>query len=244
MGTVHGVTQLQGSHFLPAAFVHLGAQLSGRHVHTRELFGEFALRQHFHGAADVVFLLGKNHLHAGMIIGSHVPELLGVGAFTLEHQFAFPFLVGFSHLKDVFDLHGGHDFTLAHKSHFLTGLQILGVGGGHIQRHRHGPEGAIGQQHLFAHALPVSLIHEAIQGREAANAHHDEVALGAGRNLDLLQAFGFFLLVFKGFAFQQAADQALTAMRGNQFGHCAILHVVVEQTQAAYAAALMSGDIL
>ena len=216
---VHGVTQLQGGNLLPAAFVHLFAQLGGGHVHAGELFGEFALRQDFHGAADVVFFLAQDHLHAGMVIGGHFPELFGVRTAALEHQFAFPLLVGFGHFVDVFHLHGGHHLTLADQGDFFADLQGLGVVSGHVQGHRHGPEGTVGQQHLFAHALPVGLVHEAVQGREATDAHHDQVALGARGDLNLLQAGSLFQFFFQRRAFQKTTHQALAAMRGYQFGH-------------------------
>ena len=217
--TVHGVTQLQGGNLLPAAFVHLGTQLGGGHVHAGELFGEFALGQDLHGTGQVVFLLGQDHLHAGMVIGGHFPELFGVGAFALEHQFAFPLFVGFSHFIDFFDLQGSHDLALADQGHFVTGLQALGIFSGDVQGDGHGPEGAVGKGHLFADALPVGLVHEAVQGREAADAHHDQVALGARGDLNLLQAGSLFLFFFQSSAFQKTTHQALATMRGNQFGH-------------------------
>ena len=216
---VHGVAQLQGGNLLPAAFVHLFAQLCGGHVHAGELFGEFALGQDLHGTGQVVFLLGQDHLHAGMVIGGHFPELFGVGAFALEHQLAFPLLVGFGHFIDFFDLQSSHDLALADQGHFVAGVQALGVFSGDVQGHRHGPEGTVGQGHLFAHALPVGFVHEAVQGREATDAHHDQVALGARGNLNLLQAGSLFLFFFQRRAFQKTTHQALATMRGNQFGH-------------------------
>ena len=227
MRAVHGVAQLQGGHFLPAAFVHLGAQLGGGHVHTGELLRIFALRKHFDGAGQVEFLLGQHHFHAGVVAGGHFPKLFGVRAGAFEHQLAFPLFVGLGHLVDFLDLHGGHNLALADQGHFLTGFQALGISGGDVQGHRNGPEGAVGKRHFFANALPVGLVHEAFEGRKAANAHHDQVALGARRNFDLLQASGFFLFVFQGLAFQKATDQALAAMRSYQFGHREILRVLV-----------------
>ena len=179
MRAVHGVAQLQGGHFLPAAFVHLGAQLGGGHVHTGELLRIFALRKHFDGAGQVEFLLGQHHFHAGVVAGGHFPKLFGVRAGAFEHQLAFPLFVGLGHLVDFLDLHGGHNLALADQGHFLTGFQALGISGGDVQGHRNGPEGAVGKRHFFANALPVGLVHEAFEGRKAANAHHDQVALGA-----------------------------------------------------------------
>ena len=162
-----------------------------------------------------------------MVIGGHFPELFGVRAFALEDQFAFPLFVGFGHLVDFFHLHGRHDFALADEGHFLADFKVLGVFSGDVEGHRHGPEGTVGEQHFFAHAFPVGFVHEAGQGRKTANAHHDQVALGTGRNLDLLQAGGLFLFIFQSLAFQQATHQAFAAMRGYQFGHREILHVLV-----------------
>ena len=168
-----------------------------------------------------------------MVIGGHFPELFRVGAFALEDQFAFPLLVGFGHFIDFFDLHGGHDFAVANEGHFFANLDGLGIVSGNVKGHRHGPESTIGHQHLFADALPVSLAHEAVQGREAADAHHDQVTLGPGRDLDLLQAGSLFLFVFQSLAFEQAAHKAFSAMRGNQFGHRLILHIGCYKSHAA-----------
>ena len=224
MRAVHGVAELKSSNLGPAALVHFSTELSRSHIGAGELGGEFALRKDLNLASKVEGLLSENHLHARMVGGSQFPELLGIGAMTLEDFLALVLLVFFGHFVALADLHGSVDFAVADEGNFLSGLDILGIFSGDVHGDRNGPEGAVGEEHVVADALPVGLVHEAIERREAADAHHDEVALGAGRNFNLFQAFGLLKLVFKSFAFEQAADEAFSTMRGHELGHNQFLH--------------------
>ena len=135
---------------------------------------------------------------------------------ALVDVLALPLLVGLGHLVDFLDLHGGvDDAVLGLQGDLLADLDIL-IG---VQGHGDGPEGAVGHEEFLAHALPVGLAHETAQRREATDAHHDQVALGAIGNVNGLQAGSLFLLGFQLGAFQQGADQALATMGGNQFRH-------------------------
>jgi hypothetical protein len=64
--------------------------------------------------------------------------------------------------------------------------------------------------------LPVGLGHEAGQGAEPADAHHDQVAFFARGNRDLFQASRLFLLSLQRSAFQQTTGQSFSAMGGYQ----------------------------
>ena len=222
--TVHGVAELQGSNLGPATLVHFSTELSRSHIGAGELGGELTLRENLNLTSKVEGLLGENHLHTRMVGGSNFPELLGIGAMTLEDLLAFVLLVFVGHFVALADLHGSVDRAIADEGNFLAGLDILGIFSGDVHGDRNRPEGAVGEQHVIADALPVGLVHEAIERREAADTHHDEVALGARRNFNLFQAFGFLELIFKSFSFEQAADEAFSTMRGHELGHNQFLH--------------------
>jgi hypothetical protein len=84
-----------------------------------------------------------------------------------------------------------------------------------VENDRNRPEGAVGQSEFLADALPISFGHKAVQRRETADAHHDQVTANAGADFDLLQASGFFYLGVAGGAFKQAANQTFSTMGSN-----------------------------
>jgi len=59
--------------------------------------------------------------------------------------------------------------------------------------------------------------------REAADAHHDQVALFTGGDHDFLQRGGLLEGLFALGAFQQTDGEAFAAMRGNKSGHVCFL---------------------
>ena len=89
------------------------------------------------------------------------------------------------------------------------------------QGDRDGPEQAVLRRHrvLVADPLPVRLAHEPVEGGEAADAHHDEVAGLAAGDRDLLEAGGLLDLGLARRAFQQQGLQFRASVRGNQFAH-------------------------
>ena len=72
-------------------------------------------------------------------------------------------------------LHGAHDFAgfAVNQGDIVADLDAFVVG---RQGDRNGPEQAVGHFVAIAHTLPVSMRHEAVERREAADAQHDKVA--------------------------------------------------------------------
>jgi hypothetical protein len=170
-------------------------------------------------------------MDAGMIFRSDFPELVvgGFLAFALEDLLTFPFLVGLGHFELFCDLHGGKNHPVALQGNLFAHVDRVGVGLADVQGNRYRPEGAVGKGKVIANAFPVGLGHKAIQGAEAADAHHDQVALGPGADLNLLQAFGLFLLGDQFASVQFAANQTFTTMGGDQFRHTGSPFVVISE---------------
>ena len=135
----------------------------GPHVEAGILFREGAFTPDLDGAPQVDFLLAHDHLHARVV---HV-----VGG---EDLFAFPLFVD---VVLIGDLHGPHHLfrLFVHQQDFLADLDGIGLALVDGHGDGDGPEGAVGEFHVADGAFPVSLVHEAVQGGEAADAHHDEV---------------------------------------------------------------------
>jgi len=223
MRTVHGVTQLQSGDVGPTTLVEDGAGLGRALVNALVLGRVFALGQDFDRTGQADGLAGHDQLDARMVLKGDLPELVigGIVAMALVDHLGFPLLVSFGQLELLGDLHGGVDLAPALQGDLIAFLDTSGVFRGHRQHDGNRPEGAIGQGHLLDDALPIGLGHEAFQGRETADADHDEVALFLTGDLNLFQAGGLLELGFLGSAFQQADDQTFASMRRNQFRHVA-----------------------
>ena len=193
VGAVHRVSELQGGDTLPAPFFECGAGFGRSHVAAGEAFAIVAFGQDFDRPGDVVFFLSHDHLHAGMIFGGHFPEFVAYGIISVAPVdfFAFPFFIGLGHLINFCDLHGGHEdalFGIEQGDLFTDFHGFVGVEG-----HGYRPESTVGQSEIFTHGFPVGFCHEAVQRAEATDAHHDQVAFGAGADVNLSQTSGFFL---------------------------------------------------
>lgn len=97
VGSVHGVTQLQGGDGVPSTLGELGAGLGRSLVDTSKSGRELTLGQHLDGTADVEVLLLLHQLHARVL---HVK--------SGEDILALEVLVSLGHLVQVVHLHGGH----------------------------------------------------------------------------------------------------------------------------------------
>jgi len=110
-----------------------------------------------------------------------------------EDFFALPFFVDGVLIGD---LHGPHHLfrLFVHQEDFLADLN--GIGFALVDGHRDGdgPEGAVGEFHVADGALPVGLVHKAIQGGETADAHHDEIGRFPGGQSDSGEVLGPLLL--------------------------------------------------
>ena len=183
VGAVHGVPELQGGDGFPAlVFKHLPG-FPGPHVEAGILFREGAFTPDLTNPAQVDFLLAHDHLHPRVL------QVIGG-----EDLLALPLFVD---LVLFGDLHGPHHlFGLCiHQQDFLAGLD--GVGLALVDGHGDGdgPEGAVLELHVIAAgALPVVVAHEAVQGGEAADAHHDEVGRFPGGQGNNGQFFGALFL--------------------------------------------------
>jgi len=102
----------------------------------------------------------------------------------LKHRGA---LVSFVDCVLLGHLHGGEDGAVVgiDQRHIAGDLDALGGGLVGGQRDRNRPEQAGGHLHAVTDTLPVGMGHEAVERGEAALAHHDDVALFAGADLDL-----------------------------------------------------------
>ena len=185
MGSVHGVSELKGSHLAPPFFFENLPRLFGSHVSAGIFGGIFRFSQNLDGTGQVQFLLVHDHLNAGMILCRDFPEFLGRGgAFTHIDLLAFVFLVRLGHLEFFRDLHGGHDFIglRVEQGDFFAVCNAVGIFFGCRQGYRNRPEGSVCRQEIIAYTLPVRLGHESGERAESADSHHDQVTLFPGGN--------------------------------------------------------------
>ena len=101
-------------------------------------------------------------------------------------------LVGLVDLVGLADGQDPHRLArlLVHESDVLAFLEALRLPLGRGERDGDRPEDAVRHLVVVADALPVVLPNEAVEGREGADAHHDEVGRFAGRHLDLGERLG------------------------------------------------------
>ena len=74
-----------------------------------------------------------------------------------------------------------------------------------------------GQLVVVAAALPVVLAHEAVERRECADAHHDEVAGLAAGHGDPLEPGGLLALLLAGLSLEEERLQAAAAVGGTSW---------------------------
>ena len=179
MGSMHGISELQGSHFAPAPFLKHFSGFCRSHVDSRIFFRIFAFAKHFNRASQVYILLAHYHLNTGMIILCNFPELFwSRSALTHIDLFTFIFLVCFGHFILLGNFHGCHDFTgTGHKGYLVAVINHVGIRLVRRKSNRNWPECAIHSKEIIAYALPVGFCHKTCQRTESANTHHDQIAL-------------------------------------------------------------------
>ena len=216
MGSVHGITELKGSHIIPASFRKYPSGFCRSHVNSGVLAGVFGFAEYFNRTCQAYGLLLHHHLNTWMIIFGDLPKIFGgFGAFAHVHFFAFKLLVRFGHLKFFCYLHGGHElfaFRIKQRN-FFADCDCSGLFLGSRKSYRNGPESAVRQKVIVANAFPVSLGHKTGQRAESADAHHDQVTFFTGTDIDFFKALCFFQFGCLLCAFEQTAGQAFSAMR-------------------------------
>ncbi len=201
MGAVHGVAGLERRDAAPPLLAEELAGLRRGHEQLAVGLREAPEREDLDRPGEVDLALLHDHPD---------PGVLGVGG--LEHLHA---LVGLVDGVLLGDPHGGEDLVTLGvvQGDVLTLLD--GVGGvlGLGQGNRDGPEQAVGHPHAVADAPPVGVGHEALEGREAPDAHHDQVAdLTRGQG-ELGQRRRALPLRGQGPAFEQERPQLAPAVR-------------------------------
>ena len=196
MRTMHGVSELQSGNLAPASFFKYLACL-GRLEINAFIFGRiFTLGKDLDRTGQAYFLACHEHLHARMVLKSSLQEVtLAVLALALIDLFCFPFFVFLGHLKFFSDVHSGVNFTFTLQGNIVANIDPIGIGLGGSEHHRNRPKSTVGKKHIFTNSLPVSLGHKTIQGTEAADTHHNQVAFCLGRDWNLLKPSGPFLLI-------------------------------------------------
>ena len=215
---MHGISQLQGSHFAPALFFENLPGLFRAVVNALVTGGVFTFAEDLDRTGQAKLFLAHHHLDTGVVFFCNLPELISCGgALSHEDFLAFVLFVGLGQLKLFGHLHGRHDLTALRilQGDFAALADFGGFGSAYIQGHRYGPEGAVGQQAAVTYAFPICLGHKAGQRAETTDTDHDQIAFDARGNGDLHQAFGFFELRITLCAFQQAFGQPFSTMRGN-----------------------------
>ena len=182
MGTVHGVTGLEGDDLVPTVLLNHRANFRRGAEGLGEVLGEVGVVEHLNRSGDKALAYGKESAGTGMIHVGRAVDLLGhelhllVGGFldglhVLDGQDRVPFHVG---IKDgnafgVFDGRGVFD----------------DVDDGYR------PEQAGGGLHVVGHGERVFEVHETGEGIEISAAHHDRIRSRLGADEQLGQPFGF-----------------------------------------------------
>ena len=161
---MHGIARLEGHDFGPAHAAELGAQVGGSEAQRAEIIMRRSLYL-FHLSAHVP---GIRFVDG--VIGARMR-----GAGGTENRLGFGFAIRLPHIFNA--EHGEHHpFGIAQCDLAAARRQFLGEVFAHIERDRHGPQGAVCQTHVVADALVIGAVHEATQRRETAAHQQFQIA--------------------------------------------------------------------